>query len=122
MASAFIEALPSGEDDEVGALMARGEPLSLPDTLDRTRCEICGRMLPEKNGSCPRCIKKRQILRRLVGHLKPYRRQMALLLPIMAAGTLAAVPPPVNIQPPIDPVLASPPALPGPRPTICLAV
>ena len=113
MTSAFIEALPSGADDEVGALMARGEPLSLPDTLDRTRCEICGRMLPEKNGSCPRCIKKRQILRRLVGHLKPYRRQMALLLPIMAAGTLAELLPPFIIQHIIDRVVAPAPAFRG---------
>src|SRR5215813_9256383 len=43
--------------------LIRGEPLSLPDALDRIRCEICGRMLPEKNGSCPRCTKKRQTLR-----------------------------------------------------------
>jgi ATP-binding cassette subfamily B protein len=85
--------------------LARGEPPTLPAKVERTRCPACGRLLPEKNGLCPACVHRRKMLRRLADYLKPYRGLTALLIPVLAVGTLAEMLPPLIIQHIIDDVL-----------------
>lgn len=87
--------------------LRRGEAPSLPTVVERTRCARCGRLLPEKDGLCPACVGKRAILGRLLGYLRPYRRQAALLTGFLAAGTLAELVPPLLIQRIVDDVLVS---------------
>ena len=43
--------------------LAKGEELALPTEVERSRCARCGRMLPEKDGICPACMKKLDTLR-----------------------------------------------------------
>ena len=53
----------------------------------------------------PSRAKKWDTLRRVAGYLRPYRSQMARLVPIMLAGTFAELLPPLIIQRIIDDVL-----------------
>ncbi|MDQ1328345.1 MAG: ATP-binding cassette, subfamily bacterial, partial [Candidatus Poribacteria bacterium] len=36
------------------------------------RCEKCGNIIPFRRDTCPNCLKKRALLLRLFGYLKPY--------------------------------------------------
>ena len=69
--------------------LAKGEPLSISPEVERLRCEKCGRLLPEKDGICPACMKKSAVLMRIVGYLRPYRVQ-AILLAVVSMITMAA--------------------------------
>ncbi len=86
--------------------LSSGRVPSMPGTIDRTRCETCGRLLPERNGICATCAEKRTAFLRVAGYLKPYRGKVALLLPILVAGVLAELLPPLIIRYIIDGVLA----------------
>ena len=74
--------------------LSQGQEMNLPNDLERSRCDQCGRMLPEKDGICPACIKKRDTLKRLIGYVKPYRlRAIALILLTIGATFLELLPP-----------------------------
>ena len=74
--------------------LSQGQEMNLPNELERSRCDRCGRMLPEKVGICPACIKKRDTLKRLIGYVKPYRlRAIALILLTIGATFLELLPP-----------------------------
>ena len=45
--------------------LAKGEPLSINLKKERTRCEKCGRLLPEKDGICPACVNRGKTLWRI---------------------------------------------------------
>jgi hypothetical protein len=42
-------------------------------------CKKCGRLLPEKGGFCPACLKKRQVLGRLWKYMQPYWPRMLVV-------------------------------------------
>lgn len=75
--------------------LTKGETLTLPTEMERSRCETCGRMLPEKDGICPACLKKWDTLKRIVSYLYPYRVKVAVLM------TFALAPPLMNLIPPL---------------------
>jgi ATP-binding cassette, subfamily B, bacterial len=53
-------------------------------------CPKCGSVIPEyAEGSCPRCLQKKQILLRLIGVAKPYRARTYGALAAMVVGSLA---------------------------------
>ncbi|MBI4531894.1 MAG: hypothetical protein HY709_10305, partial [Candidatus Latescibacteria bacterium] len=85
--------------------LSKGETPTLPTEVERTRCLTCGRLLPEKNGICPACIKKRDTLRRIAGYLKPYWNKTLLLVLVTVAGTVINLLPPLLTQHVIDDVL-----------------
>ena len=86
--------------------LSRGRVPSMPATIDRTRCETCRRLLPERNGICPACADRKTAFLRLAGYLKPYRGKVALLLPVLIMGVLAELLPPLIIRRIMDTVLA----------------
>jgi ATP-binding cassette subfamily B protein len=86
--------------------LAKGQMPNLPDTVDRTRCEICERLLPERNGVCPACADRKATARRIVAYLKPYRRKLAVLLPVLIVGVVAELLPPLIVRRILDNVLA----------------
>ena len=65
--------------------LKRGEAVSLPTEVERSRCDRCNRVLPEKNGVCPACTKKLHTLRRLVSYMMAYPARVAALLLLLAA-------------------------------------
>ncbi|MFM7323125.1 MAG: ABC transporter ATP-binding protein [Armatimonadota bacterium] len=74
--------------------LAKGEPLSVRLKVERTRCAQCNRLLPEKDGRCPACVKRGAVLRRILGYMAPYRWRAVLV------GTLAFANTVVNLATP----------------------
>ena len=79
--------------------LRKGEPFLINTQLDRTRCEKCGRLLPEKNGICPACIRRLATLQRITSYLKPYKGHVILLaiVSLILMGT-ALIPPMLTRQ------------------------
>jgi ATP-binding cassette subfamily B protein len=70
------------------------------------RCDVCGLILPEGSRVCPACVDKGQVLWRILGYLRPYRRQTLLVWVLMLATTLLSLVPPYLTRPLMDRVLA----------------
>ena len=85
--------------------LSKGKEIELPTELERSRCPKCERLLPEKGGICPACMKKLDTLRRILGFLLPYRSKAALLLIVSVSSTLVELIPPLITQRIIDDVL-----------------
>ncbi len=85
--------------------LSKQEPLSLPTEVERTRCERCGRWLPEKDGICPFCIEKWETLKRIAFFLRPYRGRVVVLMAVTLATTGLGLLPPLVVQRIIDDVL-----------------
>jgi len=85
--------------------LSKGEPLSLPTQVERTRCVQCGRMLPEKDGICPFCIRKWDTLKRIAGFLRPHWGKALGLVLLSVTMTLLELLPPYLVKHIIDDVL-----------------
>jgi ATP-binding cassette subfamily B protein len=68
--------------------LAKGEELAIKLKYEKTRCEKCNRLLPEKDGRCPACVKRAAVFRRILSYLGPYRTQAVC---VVVASALAAV-------------------------------
>lgn len=86
--------------------LRKGEPFFINAELDRTRCEKCDRLLPEKNGICPACIRKLATLKRIASFMIPYKGRAAILAVASIATTAAELMPPLVTQRLVDDVLA----------------
>ncbi len=75
--------------------LAKGEPFAIKQKHEKTRCEKCGRLLPEKDGICPVCINRRKTLERIGGYLGPYKAQ-AIMLALLSLVTTG-----LNLAPPL---------------------
>ena len=53
--------------------LAKGEELAIKLTHERTRCPNCDRLLPEKDGNCPACVKRMAVFGRILQYLAPYK-------------------------------------------------
>ncbi len=76
--------------------------------LDRTICESCGRLLPEKNGICPACLNKFATLGRIASYLKPYKIRALVLALASIVTTVAELIPPYVTKLIVDDVLVLP--------------
>ncbi len=85
--------------------LSKGKPLELPTEMERTRCEKCGRLLPEKDSKCVACIKKWNTLMRIQSYVNPYRVQLTLVVVITVIGVLINLLPPLITERIIDDVL-----------------
>ncbi len=85
--------------------LRKGELFLINTQLDRTRCEKCGKLLPEKNGICPACIRRLATLQRIASYLKPYKGHAILLAVVSLIGTGTGVIPPMLIRQIVDGVL-----------------
>lgn len=74
--------------------LAEGKDLSISLKAEKTRCAKCGRLLPEKDGICPHCIKRSRTMLRIAGYLGPYKgRALTLALTACLATLINLVPP-----------------------------
>ena len=85
--------------------LRKREPFLINTQLDRTRCEKCGKLLPEKNGICPACIRRLATLQRIASYLKPYKRHVLLLAVVSLIEVGTAVIPPMLTRQIVDGVL-----------------
>ncbi len=86
-------------------LLLEDKPLALPTMIEATRCHRCGRLLPERGGICPACIRKIDTLRRLLRYLLPYSKLAVALLVVTTLSALLDLAPPLIIRHIIDDVL-----------------
>jgi ATP-binding cassette subfamily B protein len=86
--------------------LRQGEPFLVNPELDRVRCEKCGRLLPEKNGLCPACVRKLVIIKRIASYLKPYKARTTLLALATVVTAGAELAPPMITKYLVDDVLA----------------
>jgi ATP-binding cassette subfamily B protein len=74
--------------------LAKGEELAIKLKFERTRCAKCGRLLPEKDGRCPACVKRAAVLKRILSYMKPYKgRAVAVALLSLAATSVTLINP-----------------------------
>ncbi|MFA6107429.1 MAG: ABC transporter ATP-binding protein [Candidatus Latescibacterota bacterium] len=88
--------------------LAEGKELVLATELERSRCPRCRRMLPEKGGVCPACVRKRDTFGRLLGYLRPYRGRAAVLVLLTVGASLLSLIPPYLVKLIIDRALPDP--------------
>ena len=86
-------------------LLVEGEDPNLPLDLDRTHCISCDRLLPEKGGICPACIKMSDTIKRLLGYMMPYKGKALVLIALTLFTALLELAPPYIIKYIIDDVL-----------------
>ena len=94
-----------GEVAEGIQQLAEGRTVTLPTTVERTRCERCLRVLPEKDGVCPACVKKLATLRRLIRYMMVYKNRLVLLLLVLTTEAFFDLLPPLITERIIDDVL-----------------
>ena len=85
--------------------LRKGEPFLINTELDQIRCEKCGRLLPEKNGICPACIRRLTTLRRIASYLKPYTGRAIILAVVSLITTFSQLIPPLITRRIVDDVL-----------------
>jgi ATP-binding cassette, subfamily B, bacterial len=85
--------------------LRKGEDFVINPQLDRLRCASCARLLPEKNGICPACIKKGETLKRISSYLLPYKSRAVVLAVASTAITAAELAPPLITKYIVDDVL-----------------
>ena len=85
--------------------LRKGESFLINTQLEHTRCDKCGRLLPEKNGICPACIRRLATLQRIASYLKPYKGHAILLAIVSLVGMATAVIPPMLYRQIVDGVL-----------------
>ena len=85
--------------------LIKGEDPTLPTEMERSRCDTCGRLLPEKDGICPACVKKWDTLKRIITYLRPYRGRTILLMIFAAANPLLNLIPPLIVRYIVDDVI-----------------
>ena len=85
--------------------LRKQEQFQIDSQLERTRCEKCGRLLPEKDGICPACIQRLATLRRIGSYLMPYKWRAALLAMASLIGTLTEILPPMITRHIVDDAL-----------------
>ncbi|MFM8931309.1 MAG: ABC transporter ATP-binding protein, partial [Gemmataceae bacterium] len=78
----------------------------LDGPLDPPRCASCALRLATKEESCPRCMQKGQILKRVTHLLKPYTRGALLLTLLTLLGVAAELLPPKLQQYMVDDILS----------------
>ena len=88
--------------------LAEGKPLSITDELPKVRCDTCGRLLPEKNGLCPRCVNKGAMAARLASYVRPHWPLATALAVLFVAKTALNLLPPLITKIIIDSVLLPP--------------
>jgi len=98
------------------AAPADGRPLALlpgwsdgdarSGPLDPTRCPSCQLRLAARDDTCPRCMQKGQILRRVGELLRPYTRGAMLLCLLTLLGVVAELAPPKLQQYMVDNILS----------------
>lgn len=72
---------------------------------ERVRCEQCGRLLPDRDGICPACVRKWHTFRRIAEYLRPHRKRVAILVLASIVISAAALLPPVVTGQIVDRVL-----------------
>jgi ATP-binding cassette subfamily B protein len=92
---------------EEGSTALTATPLHGEEGLDPIRCETCRLRLASKDESCPRCLQKGQILRRVAELVRPHLRGALYLTVLTIIGVVAELIPPKLQQYMVDHILGT---------------
>ncbi len=104
--SRMVERYCEADYDQSLLAMPSGEEAQ----LDPPRCPTCTLRLNTRTESCPRCVPKGQIARRVIDLLRPYWRGSAMLCGLTVVGVCAELIPPRLQQTMVDQILTVPTA------------
>ena len=82
--------------------LTKGEDPALPTEMERSQCETCGRLLPEKDGICPACVKTWDTLKRIISYLAPYWGKVVILMLFVTASPIINLFPPLIVRYMVD--------------------
>ena len=85
--------------------LIKEKPVKMEGEVDRSRCDKCGRLLPEPNGICSACTNRLAMLRRIARYVIPFKSQVILMVFLSFFFTLAELGPPYITRHIIDDVL-----------------
>ena len=88
--------------------LIKEEPVDMQGEVDRTRCDQCGRLLPEPNGICSACTNRLAMMARIARYALPFKGRLALMVFLSLLFTLAELGPPYIMRIIIDDVLVDP--------------
>ncbi len=91
-AAKFSEAAAAIKD------LAKGESPTLPTQLERTRCDVCDRLLPERDGFCPFCISKWDTMKRIAMFLATLKKEAILFVVVTLLMSVLDLLPPVLVK------------------------
>ena len=94
--------------------LRKDETFLVNPQLDRLRCEKCGRLLPEKNGICPACVRKLRTLTRIIAYMAPHKIRAAALAAGSVCAALANLVPPLITRQLVDDILVPDPEFAAP--------
>ena len=89
--------------------LIKDDPVDMQGEVDKTRCDRCGRLLPEPNGICSACTNRLAMMQRIARYALPFKAKLALMVFLSLLFTLAELAPPYIMRLIID-VLEDPAA------------
>ncbi len=89
--------------------LIKEDPVDMQGEVDKTRCDRCGRLLPEPNGICSACTNRLAMMGRIAKYAVPFKAKLALMVFLSLLFTLAELAPPYIMRLIID-VLEDPAA------------
>jgi len=74
--------------------LINGRTPEMPEDDERAYCHHCGAPLPGRGENCPICVPRMQVLRRILGFMKPYKGRVAILMAatVVTVGSRMAPP------------------------------
>jgi ATP-binding cassette subfamily B protein len=85
--------------------LKKGDDAGLPTQLEKSRCDSCGRLLPERDGACPFCIRKWDTIKRISLFLETQKARVAVFMLVSVVITLLDLAPPLIVRRILDDVL-----------------
>ncbi|MYJ88774.1 MAG: ABC transporter ATP-binding protein [Gemmatimonadetes bacterium] len=82
--------------------LIKDDPVDMQGEVDKTRCDRCGRLLPEPNGICSACTNRLAMMRRIARYAVPFKAKLALMVFLSLLFTLAELAPPYIMRLIID--------------------
>ena len=85
--------------------LIKDDPVDMQGEVDKSRCDRCGRLLPEPNGICSACTNRLAMMGRIARYALPFKGKLALMVFLSLLFTLAELGPPYIMGRIIDDVL-----------------
>ncbi len=82
-----------------------GKPVINIEEEEEQFCPSCGRLLPERGGFCPNCLKRTRVVTRLLEYMRPHWKKALAMSALMSASAVFGVAPPYLTKILVDDVL-----------------
>lgn len=87
--------------------LIKEKPIEFDDKIEKTRCENCGKLLPEVDGVCASCTDRMAMLKRIMRYMIPFKSTAIWMVLVSLAFTVAELGPPFIMKHILDDVLGA---------------